>query len=464
MSSNPQDPQQNPDDDFSKMFQEMFGQFFGSGEQGQMPPLPPGMTPEDMAKAFNPEMMGQIFSQVQAMFSGAASEGPVNWEQAKNTALQVAKQHDSTISEQHSAAVSQAFELADLWLNNVTEFESPAQLPQAWTCSEWVEHTMDSWAELTEPVAASVSEAMSESLQQQLPEEMAASLGPALPMLKNLGGMMFALQLGQAVGKLSGEVLGTSDIGLPIARPHIALMPTNIKSFADGLEVANEDVFIYLALRESAYQRLFLQVPWLYGELKSAIQQYASGFQIDTERMDEIAQHFDPMNPESFQQHIEGSFVRASDTPEQQAALARLETQLALIEGWVDDVVAEAATHLTSAEALRETMRRRRATGGPSELAFGALVGLELRPRRLRDAANLWAFIREQAGSAERDKVWSHPDMQPTTADLDDPTGFFERREQQAEKDQSFEDDLRKLLEGGYDEDPQSESEDPNKD
>lgn len=459
MSSNPQDPNQNPDD-FSKMFQEMFGQFFGAGESGKMPPLPPGMTPEDMAKAFNPEMMSQIFAQVQAMFSGAQSDGPVNWEQAKNTALQVAKEHDSRVSEQQLAAVNQAFELADLWLGNATTFEAPAQLPQGWSCSEWIEHTMSSWRELTEPVAVSVSQAMNESLVDQLPEEMAGALGPALPMLENLGSMMFAMQLGQAIGKLSGEVIGTSDIGLPIARPNVALLPANIKAFADGLEIPNEDVFIYLALRESAYQRLFLHVPWLYGELKSAIQQYASGFKIDTQRIDEIAQQFDPMNPESFNQHFEGSFIRAADTPEQRAALERLETQLALIEGWVDDVVAEAATNLTSADALRETMRRRRATGGPSELAFGALVGLELRPRRLRDAANLWAFIREQVGSDERDRIWSHPDMQPSTVDLDDPTGFFERREKQAAQDRSFDDDLRKLLEGGYDDDAGSADKD----
>lgn len=457
MSSNPQDPNQNPDD-FSKMFQEMFGQFFGAGESGQMPPLPPGMTPEDMAKAFNPEMMSQILAQVQAMFSGAQSDGPVNWNQAKNTALQVAEEHESRVSEQQFAAVNQAFELAELWLGQVTTFESPAQLPHGWSSSEWIEHAMDSWRELTEPVAISVSQAMNESLVEQLPEEMAGALGPALPMLENVGSMMFAIQLGRAIGKLSGEVIGTSDIGLPIARPNIALLPANIKAFADGLEIPSEDVFIYVALRESAYQRLFLQVPWLYGELTSAIQQYASGFKIDTQRIDEIAQQFDPMNPESFNQHFEGSFIRAADTPEQRAALERLETQLALIEGWVDDVVADAAKNLTSADALREAMRRRRATGGPSELAFAALVGLELRPRRLRDAASLWAFIREQVGTEERDKIWSHPDLQPTTADLDDPTGFFERREQQAAQDQSFDDDLRKLLEGGYDEDSGQEN------
>jgi zinicin-like metallopeptidase len=79
------------------------------------------------------------------------------------------------------------------------------------------------------------------------------------------------------------------------------------------------------------------------------------------------------------------------------------------------------------AQALREAVRRRRATGGPAEATFAALVGLELRPRRLRDAAALWGALRAGEGPAARDAVWAHPDLLPTAADLDDPLAFAER-------------------------------------
>jgi len=115
-------------------------------------------------------------------------------------------------------------------------------------------------------------------------------------------------------------------------------------------------------------------------------------------------------------------------TPEQQTALARLETLLALVEGWVDDVVTAAATgRLPGADALRETLRRRRATGGPAEQIFATLVGLELRPRRLREAATLWRTLRERRGIEGRDEVWRHPDLLPGGDDLDDPEGFVRR-------------------------------------
>ena len=111
-------------------------------------------------------------------------------------------------------------------------------------------------------------------------------------------------------------------------------------------------------------------------------------------------------------------------TPEQKAALARLETLLALIEGWVDAVVADAVgERLPGAGALRETLRRRRASGGPAEQTFATVVGLELRPRRLRAAAELWRLLGEQRGVEGRDALWEHPDLIPTADDLDDPAG-----------------------------------------
>ncbi|HNM86907.1 MAG TPA: zinc-dependent metalloprotease, partial [Mycobacterium sp.] len=115
-------------------------------------------------------------------------------------------------------------------------------------------------------------------------------------------------------------------------------------------------------------------------------------------------------------------------SPEQEAALERLETLLALIEGWVETVVTAAlGDRLPGAVALAETLRRRRATGGPAEKTFGTLVGLELRPRKLREAAQLWQRLTDAVGVDKRDAVWQHPDLLPGSDDLDEPAGFIDR-------------------------------------
>ena len=60
---------------------------------------------------------------------------------------------------------------------------------------------------------------------------------------------------------------------------------------------------------------------------------------------------------------------------------------------------------------------------------FWTLVGLELRPRRLRDAATVWGAMGQRYGSAERDRLWSHPDLLPTSDDLDEPLDFVARQD-----------------------------------
>jgi putative hydrolase len=146
--------------------------------------------------------------------------------------------------------------------------------------------------------------------------------------------------------------------------------------------------------------------------------------------IESAVQSVDPMNPESVQEALAGGLFAPQQTPEQEAALRRLETLLALVEGWVDAVVTAAASdRMPGADALREAMRRRRATGGPAEQTFATLVGLELRPRRLREAAALWWAVTERRGVSGRDTIWSHPDLLPTADDLDDPLGFGENEE-----------------------------------
>ncbi len=93
----------------------------------------------------------------------------------------------------------------------------------------------------------------------------------------------------------------------------------------------------------------------------------------------------------------------------------------------MDVVTAEATSRLPKSGAIAETVRRRRASGGPAESAFSTLVGLELRPRRLREAAALWQKLSDTLGIAGRDALWSHPDLVPTAEDIDDPSALIAR-------------------------------------
>jgi putative hydrolase len=287
---------------------------------------------------------------------------------------------------------------------------------------------------------------------------MKSMMGGASSMLQNMGGAIFGMQLGQAIGALSADVVSSTDIGVPLADLEMALLPANVAAFGEGLSLPENDIRLFLAVREAAHARLFVQVPWLRGHLLGAIEAYARGIHIDTSRIEELARDLDPSNPEGIQEALSQGVFMPQRTPAQEQALEKLETALALVEGWVDELTAAATEKvLPSAGALRETVRRRRATGGPAEHAFASLVGLELRPRRLRDAATLWATLKEERGIEGRDAIWHHPDLLPTAEDLDDPKGFSARRKLAEASDSEVDDALQKLLSGGFDSAPEAE-------
>jgi putative hydrolase len=378
--------------------------------------------------------LGSAFTQLGALLSYQG--GPVNWDLARDVARQsVSTAGDRSVATAEREQVYEAMRLAELWLDEVCGFPASGTQVKAWSRAEWVEATLPQWRALVDPIAAKAVDAMGTMMSGEggpmaqlgaAPEQLAAMTGPLQQMMRSIGGAMFGTQVGQAVGELAGEVVGSTDVGLPLAPAGTAaLLPANVTAFGAGLEVPADQVRLYLALRESAHHRLFAHVPWLRAHLVDAVAAYARGISVDTSRLEEAMGSIDPTNPESLQQALTGGMFEPEDTPEQKAALARLETALALVEGWVDEVVDAAATgKLPAAAALRETVRRRRASGGPAEQTFASLVGLELRPRRLRDAAELWRLVVEDRGHDGREAVWAHPDLVPTADDLDDPAGF----------------------------------------
>jgi putative hydrolase len=250
------------------------------------------------------------------------------------------------------------------------------------------------------------------------------------------------------VGLISRDVFGFTDPGLPVGgKGAHALLPGAVAAFASGISVPLDEVRLFLAAREAAHSRLFSHVPWLVDHLFGAVETYASGITIDMSRLEEAVRSVDPNDPESLRQAMTGGVFDLELSPAQRAALSRLETALALVEGWVDVVTAQAvARNLPDVEALREMILRRRAEGGPSEKTFATLVGLELRPRRARDATRLWTTITERVGPVERDTIWSHPDFIPTAEDLSAPDSFFDRRQAQVEADAEVDAAIEALL------------------
>jgi putative hydrolase len=422
---------------------------------------PFGFTPGNSDDSNEPvdfaAMMQQMQQQIQEQFSklgiNAPGFGGSTEALPKNLVRDTAKkfataQGSAPIGANDVSDVEQAISIAELWLNDATFFpQSPNSGSVALARTDWVDTTLAGWQTTVEPLAIGLSSAIGELLNQAQGEadqqenpfgqgNMQIPIGMISALLNSFIGSLVATQLGQAIGGLAGKVTGAHDVGLPlIDGAYPTLVPQNIKEWATDLDIPMEEIRIFHALREAAIARLFAHNPWLVAYIRTAITDYGKGINIDMEAIQEQAQQalesgngFDPSNPESFTIALNDGIFTPQETPAQRAALTKLETALALIDGWSEEVVTLAAgDRLPNIGALQETLRRRRATSAPAQQLFSSLFGLQVSPRLAREASAFWKQVRELKDVEARDRVWSG--ILPTADDLLTPESFLKSLE-----------------------------------
>jgi len=378
----------------------------------------------------DPAEIGKLLSQLGQMMQGAGN-APVGWDAAVNMArTNIVQAGDPSLSDSEKKVVNTNVQLAQTWLNGVTSVPAASSSSKAWCRSEWIEETVGTWKKIVDPVAQRVQNSMNNSLP-NLPgmdESQQEILKPLLAALKPMSAAMFSMQISNGIAALSSEVLCLTDIGIPLGDTTTpALIPRNIKDFASGLQINESEIIAFVSLRESAASRLFSSVTWLAPTLLGAIEEYSSQINVDNNKIAEMMSQIDPTNPNSIQEALSGGLFEPQINKTQSAALIRIERLLALIEGWVYEVVNIAASgRLPGIGSMQEAMIRRRAVGGPAEKTFGALIGLELRPKLIREAADFWSKQTLTFGTNVRDNLWNHPDLLPSIEDLQDPE-FFNR-------------------------------------
>lgn len=300
--------------------------------------------------SMDPAQMGMMQAQLQAMMSGDSGSA-FNEQLAANVARQVVSaEGDPSVPTSTKSDVAQVAAVANLWLDAVTDFAAPGAPARALSRSEWVEATMPTWRKVVEPVAGGVGNAVADAMMKQLgsfdasdlsqlgiPEGMLppgfdiSSLSAQMtPMLKQMSAQMFGVQVGQAIGALAKESVTGTEVGLPLLRPNaVTILPHNVASFADGLELDAGEVHLYLAVREAARVRLYERVPWLDAALIAAVQTYAGDIRIDTDAIEEKLRDIDPQDAEALQGALAGNLFSPEPSDAQKRTLAHLENLLA---------------------------------------------------------------------------------------------------------------------------------------
>ena len=430
----PNDPENSGNEgrpDFEAMMRQMQEQMKAQFEQL-------GINPASFVNPFT-----SIFSQFGKTNTGADGKAEVlSITTARDTASKFVKaQGLKPLGTNDVSVVENAFEISELWLNEATAFPASGSTPKAVSRMDWVLETMPGWHKTIEPLAAGLSSAITDLMDQAMNAQAGESEQGQPPiemitaMLRSFIGTMIATQLGQSIGTLATSVTGAHDVGLPLLDPARAIViPENIENWATDLEIAKSEVFIFHALREGAVARLFAHNPWLVSYIQSAVVEYGKGIHIDIDAIQRQAQAaFEGMQAnmpegasegEAISFALDNGIFTPEESPAQKSALLKLETVLALIDGWSDEVVSLAAgDRIPSIEQLRESHRRRRASSSPAQQLFSSMLGLQVSPKLTREASAFWKKIREVKSVGERDQIWSG--LLPTADDLLDPEKFL---------------------------------------
>ena len=346
--------------------------------------------------------------------------------------------------------LNQSLLLANTWLD--TEILFPASVmpsQSAWSKRDWLDESVTGWQQLIEPLALGMADALgnvitnaSTSLpiefmgsSEQSPAQQEAMKLMLARILRGFMGTLIATQLGQGIGMLANSITGANDVAIPLLKSDSGshLIPQNINEWSEGLGIDQEQVAIYLSLREAAASRLFANSPWLQNYIKDLITAYGKGISIDVESITRQAEEamasgeIDMNNPQAINLALNAGLFTPQQTPAQELALTRLEMTLALIEGWIDHVISQvAADRMPAFNALIENSRRRRATNAPMQQLFANLLGLEVSPRKMREASVFWSEVKNLRGADGRDKCWEDAAFLPMPDDLSNVKAFLD--------------------------------------
>ena len=409
------------------------------------------------------ELLAQVARMQQsgggAMFgmTNADRDPDAAWRTTLTAAKQLASEAgaDPELRPEEKTAVTDAERLAQAWLTPQTAFAETGRPARAITRSAWLDETGVGWRAVIEPIIDGLAEALKRGTVDDAGGELEPMGRFLAPMMKQSASLIYRDRLKRELAKVAGDILTGTEIGFNLlASPGVVLIPVNVAHFTQDLDASERDVTLFLLLREAARQRLFHHVAWLSPQLSALLGHFAREITIDFEA---IASQFQPENLQNLSiedvvavgESVRGSFFQPASTPTQVEILQRLEVLLALVEGWVDHVVGRAtAPWMPNAPQLEEVLHRRRASATPVTSVFSELLGLDLRPRLVRDAKNLWAAVEHHRGLEGRDAVWGHPDLLPTAAHLADPLSYAVGGLPAEPVEDELDAELRKLLEG----------------
>lgn len=366
------------------------------------------------------------------------NQGPVSWDAARQLAYTIATggQPEANVDPLERIKLEQLGRVADLHVANTTGLSTSLTdrgvTITPVTRSGWVQRSVDAYRARFEQLAGAIGGG---GLGPDDPAEpadpadvagdpMGAWLGGLMQML---GPMMLGMTAGSMLGHLARRSFGQYD--LPLPRPpddELLVVVANIDEFGAEWSLPSDDLRLWVCLHEVAHHAV-LGVPHLRARLDDLLTQYLGGFETDPAAFEHRLGEIDPTDPAALQgfQELMGDpqvLLGAVQSPAQRALLPRLEALVAVVTGYVDNVMDTVGEGLIGSYGMvTEAMRRRRVTADQSHRFVERLFGLELTQGQYDRGSAFVDGVVERAGREGLARLWVSERELPTPAEVDAP-------------------------------------------
>ncbi len=274
---------------------------------------------------------------------------------------------------------------------------------------------------------------VSARLEQKLADGLSAP-GPLGSIIRGVAGRAAAAEAGAAIGFASRRVLGQYDVALGRSRrrPRLLLVEPNLVATHAQLGGERDAFLEWVALHEVTHALQFGAVGWLQphlsGLLDELIESGSSG--VDAAALKSLARRLVTSDPrKTVRAMLHGELATALVGGEQREVLDRLQTAMAVVEGYAEHVMDRAAPERAAEFAvLRERIdERRQGRGGLGEVV-ARILGLEMKMRQYRLGKAFCDAVEAQAGIEGLNAVWESPEALPSPAELERPKDWIARR------------------------------------
>jgi putative hydrolase len=380
------------------------------------------------------------------------SDGPLNWQIARQAALAVSTggEVEANVDPLARLRLEELLRVADLHVSDTTGLATSQTggivSVRAVTKAEWAYFTLDHFRSLFEGLAAALTPPPdglggpggglgfggfglgSDTGDDAGVSDAEAGLLGSLPQV--LGPFFLGAQAGTLCGHLAGVAMGQYE--LPIPRPpsdELMMVPSTIASFAEDWTLPPDDVRLWVCISELAHHAVIGR-PHVRARLEELLGAFVSGFRIDPTALAGHLEQLDLADPSSLPELFSNpeALLGAVTTPAQHDTEQHLSALVSAIEGYVDHVVDTVGRRLIGSHGqLSEALRRRRVEASGADQLIRELFGLELSPAAYDRGQRFVDGVVDRAGEDGLARLWRGPHELPTPAEVDAPGLWLER-------------------------------------